>query len=511
MKTKNANQLKIGAILTYLSMGFGIIISLIYTPTMIRLLGQNEYGLYNLAASVIAYLGVLNFGFGSTYIKYYSMFKKNNNEEDISKLNGMFLIIFSIIAVFALVSGIILSFYAEFIFGNELTDNEVNTASTLLIILTINLAIKFPNIVFVSYIRANEHFIFQKLVDFSSTLLNPFFIIPVLYLGYGSIGMAIVITVISIIVEVLHMTYSFKKLNISFKLNSFDVRLFKEMTIFSSFIFLNMVIDQINWNVDKFIIGRFHGTASVAVYSLGATINSQYRAIAMAVSSVFVPRIHRMINNSTSYTELTLLFTKVGRIQFIILVFFLSGFIIFGKPFILWWAGKEYYYTYYIISILLTTATISVVQSLGIEIQRAMNLHKFRSVVYLIIAISNIVISIPLVSLYNGVGAAIGTGISYIIANGIIMNMYYYKRIGLNIGYFWFEIIKIIPAIILPVFSGIVLWNLFDLYNFFYFSISILIYIILFVLSMWFFGLNDGEKLLIKKPVKKIYNILIKN
>ena len=40
----------------------------------------------------------------------------------------------------------------------------------------------------------------------------------------------------------------------------------KEMTVFSSFIFINMVVDQINWNVDKFILGRFRGTVSVAVY-----------------------------------------------------------------------------------------------------------------------------------------------------------------------------------------------------------------------------------------------------
>src|SRR5690554_5206133 len=223
------NQLKTGAILTYISMGLGFLISLIYTPIMIRLLGQSEYGLYNLAASVIAYLGILNFGFGSTYIRYYSRFKVKNDEDGIAKLNGMFLIIFSVIAVVALIAGFTLSFFSEFVFGNELTQSELNTASILLIILTINLAIKFPNIVFISYIRANERFVFQKLVDLLKTLLNPFLILPILYLGYGSIGMALAITLLSLLIELIHMIYSFKKLNISFKLNAFDKSLFKEM------------------------------------------------------------------------------------------------------------------------------------------------------------------------------------------------------------------------------------------------------------------------------------------
>ncbi len=39
-------------------------ISILYTPVMLRLLGQSEYGLYQFAFKVVGYLGILNFGFG---------------------------------------------------------------------------------------------------------------------------------------------------------------------------------------------------------------------------------------------------------------------------------------------------------------------------------------------------------------------------------------------------------------------------------------------------------------
>ena len=41
------NQLKAGAILSYIQMGLNVIIGIIYTPIMIRLLGQSEYGVYS--------------------------------------------------------------------------------------------------------------------------------------------------------------------------------------------------------------------------------------------------------------------------------------------------------------------------------------------------------------------------------------------------------------------------------------------------------------------------------
>ncbi len=67
---KNRNQLKFGAALSYISLGIGNVISILYTPIMLRLLGQSEYGLYNLSNSIIGYLGVLDFGIGNAVIRY---------------------------------------------------------------------------------------------------------------------------------------------------------------------------------------------------------------------------------------------------------------------------------------------------------------------------------------------------------------------------------------------------------------------------------------------------------
>ena len=151
----NKSQLKAGAILSYVSMGLGYLVSIVYTPVMLRLLGQSEYGLYNLVSSVVSYLGVLNFGFGSAYMRYYSRFKVEEDKEKIAMLNAMFVVIFSLIGVIAIVAGLILAFNTQMIFGSELSSLELSRAKILMIILVVNLAVSFPNIVFSSYITAN--------------------------------------------------------------------------------------------------------------------------------------------------------------------------------------------------------------------------------------------------------------------------------------------------------------------------------------------------------------------
>jgi len=503
------NQLKAGAALSYISMGLGYLVSIIYTPIMLRLLGQSEYGLYNLVASVVAYLGVLNFGFGSAYMRYYSRCKVQEDREKITTLNGMFLIIFSFIGLIAVIAGTVLAMNTEAIFGSELTSIELSRAKTLMMILVINLAISFPNIVFTSHITANEKFVFYKLVQMIKTVINPFVVLPVLILGYGSVGMVIVTTMLNITIEITNAIYCIKKLEMRFSFRDFDFKLMKEMTVFSSFIFINLVIDQINWNVDKFILGRFHGTVSVAVYGLAAQLNTYYLSISTAISSVFIPRVHRLVANFDNNSELTKLFTRIGRVQFIILSLISTGLIFFGRQFINMWAGKDYDGSYPILLLLIIPVTIPLIQNIGIEIQRAKNMHQFRSWVYFFISLGNLALTIPLAKTYGGVGASIGTAASLIIGNGLLMNWYNHVKVGLDMKFFWKQILNFVPALIAPIIAGIFINNFFNLNNLFYFLGFGIVYVIIFCISMWLFGMNKYEKDLLGKPIRKLLNRLI--
>lgn len=504
----NVNQRKAGALLSYISMFAGYVISLIYTPLMLRLLGQSEYGLYNLVASIVAYLGVLNFGFGSTYLRYYIRYKVQNDQENVSRLNGMFIIIFSCIGLIAVIVGTAAAFNAEAIFGSKLTVDELAKAKVLMQILTLNMAFTFPSSVFTSHITANERFIFQRIVQLVKLVSNPFLVIPALLLGYGSIGMALVMTFLNLGVEIASMVYCLKKLRMHFLFRKFDRKLMKQISVFSSYIFINMLIDQINWNVDKFILGRFHGTVSVAIYGLASQLNTYYISISTAITNVYVPYVHQVIASNNDSHDLINLFTRIGRLQFIILSLLASSVVFFGRAFFYLWAGPDYAGSFAIALLLILPVTIPLIQNIGIEIQRAKNMHQFRSRVYLLIALLNIVLTLWLAKPYGGAGAALGTAVSLIIGNGFAMNWYYHKKVGLDITYFWKQIAFLMPALLLPAAVGIAMNRFADLFHWRSLALFGAIYVIVFCLSMWFFGLNQYEKELVKKPIQKIINRL---
>lgn len=498
------NQRKAGVILSYAGEIVKILVNLIYTPIMLRLLGQSEYGLYQLVYSVVSYLSLLSLGFGSSYLRFYSRYKAQKDENGVAKLNGMFMIIFCSISVICVLCGSVMIGNIRGIFGTGLTNAEYETARILMGMLIINLAMTFPNSVFNCSITANEKFLFQKFLILLQNIFSPFLTLPLLIMGYGSVGMVSVTTFLTFVLLLSNIFYCFKKLHIRFEFKKFQAGLLKEMWVFTFFIFLNQIIDQVNWSVDKFLLGRFAGTTAVAVYGVGGQINTMYQQFSPSISNVFVPKVNRIVAESNDNNQLTKLFARVGRIQFIVLDLILSGFIFFGYPFVKMWAGEEYGASYAVAILLIVPVTVPLVQNLGIEIQRAKNMHKVRSIVYLFIAIANVFVSIPLIKLMGPAGAALGTAISLFAGNIIFMNWYYHARIGMNMIYFWQEIAKFIPALIAPCVVGIAIMKFVNITGPVKLGVFAGIYAAVYGLSMYFLGMNEEEKQLVMGPIRKI-------
>lgn len=499
------NELKLGAVLSYISLFLTTFIQILYTPIMLRLLGKSEYGLFTLANSVIGYLGILEFGMGNAIVRYTAKHRANNDKEGEYNLNGMFIIVYSIIAIIVSIAGYILVSNADKLFSNSLSINELSTIKILMTFMIFNMAISIPFGIFNSIVTAYERFTFQKVLGIIRSILNPLVMLPLLFMGYKSVCMTIATTIINIIFIIVNVYYCFRVLKIKIRFNKMDFSLFKEIFIYSYFIFLNLIVDKIYWGTDQLILGAVSGAAMIAVYTIGSQFNTYYMSFSTAISNVFLPKVTHMVTKNVSDDELSDLFIRIGRIQYIVLSFILCGFILIGKEFIRIWAGNGYDNSYYIALVIMIPLTIPLIQNLGITILQAKNMHKFRSNIYLLIAFMNVVISIPLAYLLGGFGCALASGICFFIGNGIIMNIYYYKKVNIDIPEFWKNIFFMsIPAII----SLSLSWLITSFINspgFYFIVIKAIIFTIIFIPLMWFIAMNDYEKNLLAIPLKKYF------
>ena len=498
------DQKKAGVLLSYGQTVLSTLISLVYTPVMLRLLGQSEYGLYTLVNGFISNLSLMSFGLGSAYVRYYARYESSDGEDGVAKINGMFMIIFLVIGALSLFVGGILVANVHNIFAAKLTPAEIETARVLMALLVVNIAVSFPCSVFTSYITAKERFFFQRMVSMIRTVLNPIVMLPLLLMGLGSVSLVVVTLVLSVVTDVSSAYYCFKKLNMRLTFGRFDFKLLREMGGFSFFIFLNMIIDQINWTVDTTILGIVSGTAATAIYGVGSQLHRYYMTLSTSISGVFVPQINRIVARGEGDDSLTRLFTRVGRIQFMLLMLVLTGFVFVGEPFIEAWGGGEYEGAYPIALLLMAPVTVPLIQNLGIEIQRAKNKHQFRSKVYFFMALANVAISIPLGMKWGGLGCALGTAVSMIVCNGFVMNWYYHRHIGLNMVYFWKQILSIFPAFILPVLLGMMAVRLHDFVGYGGVLLFAIPYSAVYCASLYVFAMDQSERALVGSVGRKL-------
>ncbi len=496
------NQLKGGVVLSYVSMVVHYAVSIVYTPIMLRLLGQSEFGLYNLVSSFVSYLGLLSFGFDNTYVRYYTQYKHTKSKEKVASLNGMFLLVFCSIGLIAGICGGVLCQFTDVIFGTKLTAEELITAKRLMALLVVNIAIAFPANLFRSYINANEKFVFSKLVNLIKTVANPFVVLPLLLMGFKSYALVLATLLYSIVIDCLYIFYSFTKLELRFSFKGMEWSVFRGIATFSLFIFLGEIVDEINWQLDKFLLGRFCGTVAVAVYGVASTLSFYFRNFSSCISGVFAPRVNKIVALGNDEGPLSRLMIKIGRIQFLVLALVATGFVFFGKEFCVLWAGPDYEGSYLIAVALILPSIIPLIQNVGIAVLTAKNKHKFRSVAYFFIAILNLAVSIPLCMRFEGLGCAIGTAFSMIFGNGLLINLYY-KKLGIDIIGFWKSILSMCKGLLLPIAIGVASLFVTFPYSWLDLVVRIIVFTATYAVSMYCLAMNDSEKDMVLGFVKK--------
>lgn len=500
---KQKNQLRAGVILSYINLGISFVIPFLYTPVMLRMLGQDEYGLYTLASSVISYLTLLTFGFGSTIIRYLSKYRAEENMDGIQKTFGLFLCLYTIAAIIVLLLGTIISFNVKWIFHKGLTSTEIDKIHILILIMTFNTAISFQISVFSSIITAYERYIYRKVIDMISTVAAPIFNLIALYMGFTSIGMSLTSTILQLAMLPLNMLYCFRILRIYPKFGKIPCGILKEMLGFSFYAFLGTLVDLLFWSTDKVILGMLTSSAAVAIYNVGGTFNNVVISLSTSISGVLTPQITGMVVTGADNSQLTELFIRIGRLQYLIIALIISGFTVFGQSFINLWAGSNYAEAYWVAILTMFPLCIPLIQNTGLSIVIAQNKHKFRSEVYFAIAVVNVISTYLVVPYMGGIGAALCSCVSYLLGQGLIMNIYYYKITGIDVLLFWRNIGKMSVVPVCMLFVGILLKRFFVITNWHIFLLMMFLYVIIYIVLMYLISMNEYEKNIIMSSLKK--------
>lgn len=498
-KVKKMSQLKRGALLSYINIGLTNVVGLILTPYIVNKLGNSEYGLYLLIGSIIIYLSVMDLGLNNSVIRYVSLYRAENKLESEKKLISSIFLIYLVICLLVLILGILVYNYFDKIFSSSLTPEEIKLGKSLLIVLLFNLILTLPGGIFSALCNAYQKFVFPRFLQIIKYLIRAFLIYMVLFLDGGALSLVIIDSVLNLLVIGITIFYTIYHLNIryefSFKIDKFFLSEILSYTIWG---FLAIIAFQLQWNIGQTVLGINFDTTIVAIFGVGVMLGGYYGAFAGVINTLLLPKATKLFSEKKNGYEYTTEMIKIGRINLIILLLILGGFILFGKIFILLWLNETYLPAWGISLSIMIVMTLPLVQAFGNSILEAHLKNKFRALFYLS-TLSIAAIFSYFFSKEFGIYGALTPLLIAIILNSIGLFLYFKYVFGFQIIRFWKEVF--IKPLSVNVFLFICVYFIVDnllLKNWFHLLTSVFIFSLIYILVNYFLVFNNDEKKLIK-------------
>lgn len=172
-----ANSRRVGALLSYVYMAVNVLVQLIYVPLLLGSIGRDEYGMYQLIGSIMAYVisinGVLSAGVGRFYCKYIAEGDREKAENTLAISRR----IYWIMSVLALLAVGILTFIFRIVYSSSFTSAQIEECTGMLLVLGINTVVTMNNTVSIAAITAHERFVFLKLSSLVVLIAQPILVI----------------------------------------------------------------------------------------------------------------------------------------------------------------------------------------------------------------------------------------------------------------------------------------------------------------------------------------------
>ncbi len=501
------NQLKKGALLNYLTIILTNVVGLLLTPFVLDYLGKDEYGIYITIGALIGTISILDFGLNNTIVRFVAKYRAEKDREGEENFLATTMIIYTMISFLVVLTGFI--FYSNIdSYFTKMNQEEIEIAKMMFVILIFNLAIKLPGGAFTGICSGYEAFVFPKSLNIFRYILRSITVVGILLLGGRSIALVITDTIFNILIIGSTGYYVFNKLKVRFKLHFFSKHFIKQILKYSIWIFIFSLVGMFQWKAGHWVLGRISEPAVLTIYGIGITLGTYYGAFSTAISSVFLPRATQMSVGNASGEELTAMMIKIGRLSFIILMYILIAFFLYGNQFVNLWVGKtigiEGSMTSWTIALMIMIAyTLPLVQHFGNSILEAKNKLSFKALLYLSFMILGTILGAFLAKDYGALGMMGGSIISWLIVQNV-MNVYYHKVIKLNIPKFFKELAnKTVLAILLIAAIGYGI-NYIPGTGWLNFILKGSIFTVVFVFLMYSIGMLEYEKQLFIKPITSL-------
>lgn len=406
------NELKKGALLSYLGVAFNALSGLLYTPWMISCIGSDDYGLYTLAMSAVN-LFLLDFGLGDAVSRFLSVYYAKGDECRANAFLGVVLKLYSVIAalVFFLLAFVYLNIDA--IYAN-LGAGQIDVFKGLYLIVACYSVVSLPLVSLNGILTANEKFVALNGINLVQKIAAVALIVAALLLGAGVFAIVLINAGTGLVCALLKYLVISRRTDARYSLRSDAQISYREVLGFSFWSMVVQICQRFIFTIMPSVLAIVSNTWQITIFGLASSLESYVYTVASALNGLFMPKVTRILN-AQDIDELHRLNQRIGRIQLVIIGGIVGAFIAIGSRFVACWVGSEYGALVICTILIIAPGVFDLPLLVENTAIIAAGYVKQRGFIYLMMASMNIALGFLLAGQFGAAGACAAICLSYFV------------------------------------------------------------------------------------------------
>ncbi len=414
---------------------FGTIASLavgfFLAPFILHRLGNVAYGVWVLAISVVAYLGLLDLGMQSSVLRFVSKGHTQGDHEGASEAISAALWVRLQISALALLLSAGLATVFPLVF--KVPAQLASDARKAVLLIGLTTAITLSVGVFGGVLSALNRYDLQNFVSLTQTAVRIVGVVTVLRTGHGIVAIAVCELIAAIVGNLLLMWVAhqiYPELHVQLKRPKREI--LRKIWTYSSYAFLTTVAVQLVYQSDNLVVGGFVSASAVTFYAIANSLCRYAGQIVGSMGSTFVPAASTY-EAAGDTASLLMLYKNGTRATLMVSLPILITLIVRGPSFIGLWMGHEYTHQSGIVLIILCIPLFfAYANRTAGSIAFGVEKHKVSALWAVGEGVANLTLSIILVHWYGIYGVAIGTLVPSLFVQLVFWPRYISQLVGLS-------------------------------------------------------------------------------
>jgi len=398
-------------------------------PFIVRHLGDRIYGFWSLAAAIVGYYSLLDFGMSSAVSQYICVAIGRNDHAECRAIFNTALRIQSLFGGIALLATAAIAAATPWFCRNPA---DVPVFWKVIVILGVSAAIGFPARVYGGVLDAEFRFDIQSWLSILGVILRTGLVVWAILAGGGLLALAWMTLLATLPVTALQIWFARREASWArIGVGSVEMQRVKSLFSYSTYTFLAFIADILRFQIDPLVISGFIGLAAVTHYRVAGVFVQYYMWILIYSVGMLQPVFSRLhgAGDRGGLERVFFFGTKLASCMSVFIGLALIG---WGKPFIARWMGLSYEDAYLPLVVLSLAVLLDVCQKPSIDLLFATFKHRFYTYMNWGEGLLNLIFSLVLARRLGIVGVALGTLIGAVVIRLVVQPWWVCKACGLR-------------------------------------------------------------------------------